>query len=132
MGEGSAFFGKHALEIWGAGLFWSVLAIMLFKLLQMVLSTEFKFKNFKLKYWINDNILDLIGGIVISAIILRLGDYAFHVAEKGGYVLGETTDFVAWMIPISFLLQYWLHKKRLSISKQKEIEMHIHNDNCKH
>lgn len=118
--------GQHLLSVWSAGLIWCIIGISLVKAYFFD-----RKKNNKLKFYLNDNAQDVILGIIICLILLRLGDYAFNVAEHLGYTLGDTTDFVAWMIPISCIVQYKLHKRRKPISNKIANQMHFHNENEK-
>jgi hypothetical protein len=120
--------GEHAIEVWIAGLFWSLLGIIAVKL--WFLNSKVKFS---LKFWLNDNIIDVTKGFVWAIVILRLGDYVIHLLkDKFEFSIPETTDFVIYMIVISGAIQIKLHKNRKSISKKISQEMHVHNENCKH
>lgn len=115
--------GENALEIWIAGIFWAFFGIISVKL--WFLNSEVKFN---LKYWLNDNILDIVKGLIWALVILRLGDIVIQILKnKFGYDLPETTDFVAAMILISGFIQYRLHKKRKPISKKVADEMEKNN-----
>lgn len=120
--------GQHTLAIWGAGIIWSILGIALVKVWAIP-------RGVKLKplFWLNDNIRDIILGLLSSLVLMRLGDWGIHLIKQNFWEnMPETTDIVAIMIVISGALQYWLHKKRKPISKSIKEEMHIHNENCKH
>lgn len=120
--------GKHAIEVWIAGLAWSLAGIIAVKL--YFLNSKVKFS---LKYWLNDNLVDVLKGMFWAMVILRMGDYVLHLAkDKLEWTIPETTDFVIIMIVVSGFIQYKLHKNRKPISKAVEEEMHIHNENCKH
>jgi hypothetical protein len=120
--------GEHAIEVWIAGMFWSLLGIVAVKL--YFLNSKVKF-NFK--FWANDNLIDVVKGMFWAMVILRLGDYILHLAEtKLNWTIPETSDFVIYMIVISGSIQYYLHRNRKPISKKIEEEMHVHNENCGH
>lgn len=120
--------GEHAIEVWIAGMFWSLLGIIAVKL--YFLNSKVKFN---LKFWINDNLIDVIKGLFWSLVILRLGDYVIHLLrDKFDFTIPETTDFVIYMIVISGAIQYKLHKSRKAISKTISKQMHVHNANCNH
>lgn len=121
------FLGQHAIEIWLSGIYWALLSIILVKVYYYNAANKFN-----LKYWFNDNIKDVILGFGATLLVLRLGDYAFHIAEQFGFNVGEVNDFVAFIIPVSIYIQYKLHNSRKPISKRIESEMHIHNSSCKH
>lgn len=111
--------GQHTFAIWAAGIIWALMGIVAFKLFVVVkksYSTPGFFKSWSWKVWFNENVLDIVFGILLALIVLRLGDYAFTVANKLGYEWGQTEDFVAWMIAISAFIQWQLHKKRPKIS----------------
>lgn len=123
--------GQHALDVWGAGLIWSIIGMIAVKL--RFLPNDLTWNSFKFFYWLNDNAIDFIKGIWWSLVALRLGDILIHLIEKyTEFVLPETTDFVIIMILVSGLIQYKLHKNRKPISEKVAQEMHIHNKNCNH
>jgi AraC-like DNA-binding protein len=127
------FLGSHTLDIWLSGIFWVIIAILIYKVFEILKNGKFNLETFKFKYWFNQNFFSILLGVILSLAILRLGDYAFHLAEKFGYEFGETTDFVAWMIPISWFVQWRLEKfAKPVISKTIATDMHIHNNECKH
>lgn len=112
-------FGQHAWQIWGAGLPWSLIAIIGVKM--KFLPSDMKWSDFKVKYWLNENGLDILKGILWAMLIMRLGDVAIHLIEKhAAFDVPETTDFVIVMIVISGFIQYRLHKNRTPISKKME------------
>lgn len=122
-------FGEHGLEIWIAGIFWVILSLLLYKLFELIKSNKVTMATFKFRYWINANLFVCMFGIIASLLILRLGDYAFHIANKFGYEFGETKDFVAWMIPITWFVQWKLEKlKKPVINKTVKENMCIHNE----
>ncbi|GAB4160803.1 MAG: hypothetical protein Tsb0033_17230 [Winogradskyella sp.] len=123
--------GEHALEVWAAGLLWSLGGIFAVKIYYFPSETKFSWQNFK--FWLNDNLIDVIKGILWALVILRLGDYILYLAEeKLQWTIPPTTDFVVVMIVISGFIQYKLHQNRKPISKNVQEDMHIHNENCKH
>lgn len=120
--------GEHAIEVWIAGIFWSLLGIIAVKL--YFLNSKVKFS---LRFWLNDNLIDVIKGMFWAIVILRLGDYVIHLLrDKFDFTIPETTDFVIYMIVVSGAIQYKLHKSRKPISNKVAKQMHVHNANCKH
>lgn len=120
--------GEHAIEVWIAGMFWALLGIIAVKL--YFLNSKVKFN---LKFWINDNAIDVAKGMFWAMVILRLGDYIIYLAEdKLDLTVPETSDFVIYMIVISGYIQYRLHKNRKPISSTVSKQMHVHNANCNH
>lgn len=118
--------GAHAIEVWIAGMFWALLGIIAVKLYYA------PSKGFNIKYWLNDNLIDVLKGFLWALVILRLGDYVLKlIATKLDFTIPETTDFVIVMIVISGFIQYKLHKKRKPISKKIETKMKVHNNNYK-
>lgn len=116
--------GEHTVAIWTAGILWALIGIFAFKLFVVVKKSwsdpDF-LKNFRWKVWFNENVLDIVFGVLLALIILRLGDYTFELANKKfGYDWGRPEDFVAFMIPISAFIQWQLHKRRPVISKSVE------------
>ena len=125
--KGNSLFGEHAFEVWKAGIIWSLIAILFVKMFYLVRAKD-KIK-FNLKFWFNDNILDIIFGLFASLVILRLGDYVIELLRnKFSFEIPETTDFVVYMIVISGAIQVYLHKKRKPVSKAVEEQMHKEND----
>lgn len=121
------FLGQHAIEIWLSGMYWALFSILLVKVYYYNPAHKFQ-----LKYWLNDNLKDVLLGFGLSLLVMRLGDYAFHIASEFGFNVGEVTDFVAFIIPVSIYIQYKLHKNRKPLNKYLEYEMHQHNKDCKH
>lgn len=116
--------GENTIHIWSAGMIWAFIGIVIVKL-WYIRSKFVETKNFTTEKWswgkyFRHNIIDILMGIILGMIILRLGDYAFGLVEKFGYDLGKTEDFVAFMIPISGYAQVWLHKKRPKIKKDDD------------
>lgn len=123
--------GQNTVSVWIAGVFWVLVSLFAYKVFEIVKSNKVTYSTFKIKYWLNANIFVVIFGFVLSLITLRLGDYAFSIAEKFGYEFGETKDFVAWMIPLTWVIQFFLEKyKKPAVSKDLKKEMH--DINCKH
>ena len=128
-----AIFGEHAIDIWVAGFIWALIGIIGVKVWFLIREHHVNIKSFKFKFWINDNAIDVIAGMVFSLIILRLGDYVIHLLQdKWAFTIPETTDFVIYMIVISGAIQWYLHKNRTPVSKDVQAKMHVHNENCKH
>jgi hypothetical protein len=118
------FLGSQAVNVWLAGIPWSLIAIFAVKLFFIDSKKKFNFK-----YWLNDNILDIVKGFVWSLIILRMGDYAITMlTDKLQLDIPETTDFVIYMIVISGFIQYRLHKKRKAVSGTLKDEMKNYNE----
>ena len=109
--------GDNNGAIWLAGMIWSLIGVLLIKVYFYDRNTG----KFNFKFWLNDNGRDVLLGIIISAIALRLGDYSLEfLRDKFGYNLGETSDFVGAMILISAFVQYKLHKKRHKLKAVKQ------------
>lgn len=105
--------GSISIEIWIAAMvIWIPLALLSYKLLELIKSNKVTPNTFKIKYWVNANLFVILFGYILSLIILRLGDYAFFIANKLGYELGKTEDFVAWLIPLTWFIQWQLEKYR--------------------
>lgn len=120
--------GEHAWEVWGAGMIWAFIGIMGVKVYFLKPKIKFSFK-----FWINDNFLDVIKGLVAALLILRLGDYVIHLLkDKTGFEIPDTEDFVILMIVLSGALQIYLHKKRKALSAKVKEQMHVHNEHCNH
>lgn len=118
--------GQHTLEIWIAGIIWSFIGIIAIK---MWYAPK---KGFKIKFWINDNLIDIFKGLIWALVILRLGDYTLQLIEKfWDYKLPPTTDFVGIMIVISGIIQYFLHKNRTPISQSMKEKMKEYNEKIK-
>lgn len=128
------FLGEHTeLDLWLSGFFWVGIALILYKIFEIIKSDKVTFNSFKWRLWLNANFFSVLFGMIASLLILRIGDYVFHIAEKFGYPFIETTDFVAWMIPVTWFIQWKLEKyQKPAISINLKEEMHVHNQNCKH
>ena len=125
--------GTLSIQTWiSAMLVWIPLALFTYKLFEIVKSNRVTLSNFKIDYWFNANIFVIIFGYSLSLIILRLGDYAFDIASKFNYELGTTDDFIAWIIPLTWFIQWRLEKfKKPVVSIGLKKEMHVHNEICK-
>jgi hypothetical protein len=116
--------GDHTIEVWVAALFWSLIGIIGIKLWAYKKRNKFNFK-----FWLNDNVRDIIFGIILSMVILRLGDYLIYIINNNtSFKIPETEDFIAMMIVISAYVQYKLHKSRTPISKRIQSEMNDYNE----
>ncbi|MDO6813830.1 hypothetical protein [Tenacibaculum soleae] len=110
--------GSQSVEVWLAGMFWSLQGIIAIKLYYLP-SKE----KFNLKFWLNDNLIDVVKGLFWSLVALRLGDYLIQVLrQKMNFDLPETTDFVVYMIIISAVIQYKLHQNRTPVLKNKQLK----------
>jgi hypothetical protein len=119
--------GDHTIEVWVAALFWSLIGIIGIKLWAYKKRNKFNFK-----FWLNDNVRDIIFGIILSMVILRLGDYLIYIINNNtSFKIPETEDFIAMMIVISAYVQYKLHKSRTPISKRIQSEMNDYNEKLK-
>ncbi len=117
-------FGQHALSVWAAGIIWTLVGIALVKTYYYDRDVQFN-----LKYYLNDNVRDILLGTIIGLIVLRLGDYAVHfIQERVGFDVPQTKDFVGLMIIISAAIQVKLHKERNPVSKKIEAKMIISNE----
>jgi hypothetical protein len=115
--------GDHTIEVWIAAFFWSLIGIIGIKLWAYKKRNKFNFK-----FWINDNSRDILLGILLSMVILRLGDYLIYIINNNtSFKIPETEDFIAMMIVISAYVQYKLHKSRLPISNRIKDEMNEYN-----
>lgn len=117
--------GTISVHTWiSACIVWIPMALVTYKLLEIVKSKKVTLSTFKIKYWLNANFFVVLFGYVLSLIILRLGDYAFYLAGKFNYELGQTEDFVAWLIPLTWFIQWRLEAyKKPAISSEVKDEM---------
>lgn len=129
-------FGHHEIWTWIGVFIWGALILLTYKLFHAPKKND----GFKWAYFWNDNILDFLLNLLLSFIILRLGDKAIHelfdwIAKKFefSFLTGEGMDVVILVSLISTPLSIYLHHKwRKPISKTVSKQMHVHNANCKH
>ena len=122
----TAFFGNQDISVWLAGLVWSFVGILGVKI--WFLQNGFDFKTFSFKYWINDNLVDILKGLMISIVMLRLEDYGLSLLKNKFQInVPESADFVMILLVLSALVQIRLHKKRTPLSKSMQDKMHTQN-----
>lgn len=118
----TAFFGNQDISVWLAGLMWSFIGIIGVKV--WFLQNGFSLKTFSFKYWINDNLVDILKGLVASIVMLRLEDYGLSLLrDKFQINVPDSADFVMVLLVLSALVQVRLHKKRTPLSKSLQNEM---------
>ena len=124
---------QHTWQDWTDGLFWSMIGILAVKFLMLILK-GITWQMFKFRHWLNENIFDVVLGLIISACLLRGGDALVHwITDKFSWKLPDTTDFTVVLMVLSGLIQWALHiKGRKAINKRLQEERHIHNAECKH
>jgi len=52
--------GEHNIEVWIAGMFWSLLGIIAVKLYFLNSKVDFN-----MRYWLNDNGIDVVKGLLV-------------------------------------------------------------------
>lgn len=125
--EEITFLGEHSLSTWIEGIIWSFMGIALIKVYYYDNSVGFNWK-----YYLNDNIKDILLGILSSLIVLRMGSYVISVIQNGfGIEIPYTEDVVSLVIVISAYIQVKLHKNRKPISRKIKEEMRMQNMKCK-
>lgn len=129
-------FGHHSIWVWLGIALWGFAIQLRYKLF----FAPSKKDGFKWSYFWNDNTLDFITNLILSFIILRLGDNSIHnlfvwIKEQiPAFPLdGEGMDIVISVSVLSVVISAILHKIfRKPISKKVKQEMHVHNENCRH
>lgn len=130
-------FGHHSLSTWIGVIIWSCLILFTYK----IFNAPSRKQGFTWKYFFNDNTRDFMLNMLISFLILRLGDTQIHKLFnwiKGKFsedipLDGEGMDIVILVSLLSVPVSVYLHHKwRKPISKKIEEEMHVHNENCGH
>lgn len=123
-----AIFGEHGLQVWIAAMLWTMVGIAIVKTYYYNRANKFN-----LRFWLNDNLKDVLLGFLSCLVGLRLADQLIHLLAENGISLPiDTDDFVIVMLVVSIYIQNRLHKNRNPISKNVENEMHVHNSECKH
>lgn len=118
----TAFFGNQDLSVWLAGLIWSFVGIVGVKV--WFLQNGFSLKTFSFKYWLNDNLVDILKGLVVSIVMLRLEDYGLSLLrDKFQINVPDSADFVMILLVLSAIVQIRLHKKRTPLSKSLKEQM---------
>ena len=119
----TAFFGNQNISVWLAGLIWSFVGIIGVKI--WFLQNGFSLKTFSFKYWVNDNLVDILKGLVVIIVMLRLEDYGLSLLrDKFQINVPDSADFVMVLLVLSALVQVRLHKKRTPLSKPLQNEMY--------
>jgi len=112
---------KETLTLWGSAIGWTLVGIAFFKAWQYD-----KAVTFKPWYWMRNNILDVIRGILLTMVVLKLGDITVELLKYLGVDFTNVnvafselgTDPVQLSLLISIIAQYYIYKR--SKSKQQK------------
>lgn len=115
---------SETLALWGSAIGWTLVGILFVKVWQYD-----KKVKFDPMFWIKDNTLDILRGIFLTLIVLKLGDITVEVLKYMGVdftsvnnVFNEVgADPVQLSLVIAILAQYYLYKRKES-KKQKQLE----------
>jgi hypothetical protein len=111
---------KETLSLWSEALLWTLIGIVFVKTWQYD-----KKVKFSIKYWIQNNILDVFRGILLTFVVLKLGDITIQLLKYMGVDFTSLNalftevgaDPVQLSLVIAIISQYYLYKK----SKSKTI-----------
>ena len=135
-----AIFGHHGIDVWFATLAWTLAILIVFKLSK---APKIK-KGFKIWYFINDNLFDMIFNVFLASLMLRAGNPLIHLVYKlvndkfvkplFDYEFSvEGMDVVIMVSIIVLPLSLLIHKFfRKPVSDKLEKEMQVHNNSCTH
>ena len=112
---------KETLALWGSAMGWTLVGIAFFKAWQYD-----KTVTFKPLYWVKNNILDVIRGVLLTMVVLKLGDITVELLKYLGIDFTNVnvafaelgTDPVQLSLVISIIAQYYIYKR----SKPKTIK----------
>lgn len=106
-------FGESTGAQYLASLVWILISIAGVKLFYYPAGIKFKFLK-----WVNENLKDVLLGIIVSFGVLRLGEWGISFVEsKFALDLPEATDMISVIIIVTVLIQIKLHKERKPIVK---------------
>lgn len=116
----------NPLALWTQAIGWTLIGIAFVKLLQLNKSVILE-KTFSWSYYFKNNILDILRGIVLTLITVKLGEVAFSLLGVLGVDVSGITDVIteAGMDPIqislvvAIIFQWWLYKRRLKKEQAK-------------
>lgn len=102
-------------ELWGHSLGWALIGIAFVKC--VVYPRQ---QKFKLGFWIRDNGLDVLTGLLLTLITIKLGDIIIDILSLVGIDLSGIKDAMneAQMDPVQFslviaiLFQSWIWKRK--------------------
>ena len=94
-----------SLSEWVKGIGWAFLGIIIVKIYLIPPG------DFKIWKWINENLRDVILGLLIAIALLRIGDAGIEfLADKLSFEIPEGIDIHAVMILVSGYIQKKLHE----------------------
>lgn len=106
-------------KLWAGAIGWTLVGILFVKSLVY----PFK-KKFSLKIWIEENLLDVIRGVLLTLITVKLGDIVIQLLTKylgldfsgiNEAITSAGLDPVQISLLIAIVFQMWLYKRRLKI-----------------
>jgi len=110
----------NPLELWSHAIGWTLLGIAFVKLL-IIDKDIILDKSFKWKFWIIDNAIDVLRGITLTLITVKLGEVVFSLLGTLGIDFNGVTSAIkdAGLDPVQISLivaiafQWWLYKRKL-------------------
>jgi len=107
--------------LWSGAIGWTLVGILFVKMIIY----PYK-KKFKLGIWLGENTVDVIRGVLLTLITVKLGDIVVQILSLTGLNIGGVTDLIkdAGLDPvqlslvIAMVFQFRLHKRR----KDKEAD----------
>lgn len=115
-------------ELWSQAIGWTLIGITFVKLLVLDKSLILK-KEFDIWFYIKDNILDVLRGITLTLVTIKLGEVVIQLLGIFGIDFGGIADTIktAGLDPVqislvvAIIFQWWLYKryrKKLEASKK--------------
>lgn len=113
--EEAAHVAHHGLDIWLKAIFWTIIGIALVK------SFVYPFGQVKFKTWIvGYPIQDIIRGILLTLVVVFLGDSVLHIAEYLGFNTGKLqglfdkigVDPIRISLVVSIIVQVLIYRWR--------------------
>ena len=114
----------NPMELWTQAIGWTLIGIAFVKLLVLDKSVILN-KEFNWRYYITHNVLDILRGITLTLITVKLGEVIFSLLGTFGLDFNGVTetireaglDPVQISLVVAIVFQWWLYKRYL---KKKE------------
>jgi hypothetical protein len=110
----------NPLELWSHALGWTLIGITFVKLLVLDKSVILN-KEFDWVYYLKNNILDVLRGLTLTLITIKLGEVVFSLLGTFGIDFNGVTsaiqdaglDPVQISLVVAIAFQWWLYKRYL-------------------
>jgi hypothetical protein len=106
---------ENTWKLWGNAIGWAMIGILFVKAMAYKRKTKFS-----ISFWIGDNIVDVVRGLFLTLITVKLGDIIIDILKVGGLDLSwvkeamnsTNMDPIQFSLVIAILFQYWLLRRR--------------------